>query len=125
MYLDPLAGCILTTLLLLQELDSLTNQKTIADMFDRLCDVDPYRRGYYHDMRKLPLTWEENHEAYFLLLQGLGFWWSVHLCWLFKMVSLHPPHDPWTCQERSEYNGGVHVYVTIFHAPFLLPLLSL
>ena len=46
------AGCILTTLLLLQELDWLNNQQQITDMFDKLCNVDPYRHGYYQDMRK-------------------------------------------------------------------------
>jgi geranylgeranyl transferase type-2 subunit alpha len=43
--------CILTTLLLLQELDWLNNQQQITDMFDKLCNVDPYRHGYYQDMR--------------------------------------------------------------------------
>ena len=45
-------GCILTTLLLMQALDSEANHQRISDMFTRLTQVDPYRHGYYQDMCK-------------------------------------------------------------------------
>jgi geranylgeranyl transferase type-2 subunit alpha len=42
--------CILTTLLLLKALHWQRESGQIAEMFGRLCKVDPYRRGYYQDM---------------------------------------------------------------------------
>lgn len=45
-------GCLLTTLLLMQALGSRNSHQEILDMFAKLSDVDPYRHGYYQDMRK-------------------------------------------------------------------------
>lgn len=50
-----LLGCILTTALLMQALDSRKYFTEISEYLKQLCSVDPYREAYYRDLCESPL----------------------------------------------------------------------